>query len=119
MLGKALSNSVKVRNVLDEIARLVRKDAKALGFTDISSVVAETFDSKYLLNIIFSYKGKSHRVYGSLSSVELMLSNGEESKWFIEQRAKDLLQHMYRVSGKNKEIPQTEEEYEQKIPILV
>lgn len=30
------------------------------------------------------------------------------------QRAKDLLRHMYRVSGKNKEIPQTEEEYEQK-----
>lgn len=27
---------------------------------------------------------------------------------------KDLLRHMYRVSGKNKEIPQMEEEYEQK-----
>lgn len=30
------------------------------------------------------------------------------------RQAKDLLRGMYRVSGKNKEIPQTEEEYEQK-----
>lgn len=109
-----ISDTVKVRNVLDEIARLVRKDAKALGFTDISSIIAETFDANYLLNIIFSYRGKSHRVYGSVSSVALMLLDGEELKWVIEQRAKDLLRHMYRVSGKNKEIPQTEKEYEQK-----
>lgn len=109
-----ISDTIKVRNVLDEIARLVRKEAKALGFTDISSVVAETFKSEYLINIIFSYRGKSHRVYGSLSATALLLLSGDELAVFIEHRAKDLLRHMYRVSGKNKEIPQTEEEYEQK-----
>lgn len=34
---------------------------------------------------------------------------------FVMRQAKDLLQQMCEVSGKNKEIPQTEEEYEQKI----
>jgi hypothetical protein len=116
-MKRNISDAVKVRNVLDEIARLVRKEAKALGFTDISSVVAETFNSEYIINIIFSYRGKSHRVFGSVSSVALMLLKGDELEWVIEQRAKDLLRHMYRVSGKNKEIPQTEEEYEQKISI--
>lgn len=114
MLGKVIGDSVKVRNVLDEIARLVRKDAKGLGFTDISSVAAETFNSQYLINIIFSYKGKSHRVYGSIPVITMISLDADELELFIEYRAKDLLQHMYRVSGKNKEIPQTEKEYEQK-----
>jgi hypothetical protein len=109
-----MSDSVKVRNVLDEIARLVRKNAKELGFTDISSLSVETFNSEYLINIIFSYKGKSHRVYGSIPMVTIISLDADELELFIEYRAKDLLQHMYRVSGKNKEIPQTEEEYEQK-----
>lgn len=109
-----ISNTVKVRNVLDEIARLVRKEAKVLGFTDISSVIAETFNSQYLINIIFSYKGKSHRVYGSIPLVTIISLDADELELFIERRAKDLLRHMYKVSGKYQEIPQTEEEYEQK-----
>lgn len=113
-MKRSISDTVKVCNVLDEIARLVRKDAKALGFTDISSVIAETFNSQYLINIIFSYKGKSHRVYGSIPLVTIISLDADELELFIEYRAKDLLRHMYRVSGKNKEIPQTEEEYEQK-----
>ena len=114
MLRKTISDSVKVRNVLDEIAKLARKGAKELGFTDISSVVAETFGSQYLINIIFSYKGKSHRVYGSIPLVTIISLDADELELFIEYRAKDLLRHMYRVSGKYNEIPQTEEEYEQK-----
>lgn len=114
MLRKTISDSVKVRNVFDEIVKLVRKEAEALGFTDISSVLAETFDSQYLLNIIFSYKGKSHRVYGSIPLVTIISLDADELELFIEYRAKDLLRHMYRVSGKYNEIPQTEEEYEQK-----
>lgn len=109
-----MSDLIKVRNVLDEIAKLARKGAKELGFTDISSVVAETFDSQYLLNIIFSYKGKSHRVYGSIPLVTIISLDADELELFIEYRAKDLLRHMYRVSGKYNEIPQTEKEYEQK-----
>ena len=113
-MKRNISDAVKVRNVLDEIARLVRKEAKALGFTDISSVIAETFNSQYLINIIFSYKGKSHRVYGSIPLVTIISLDADELELFIECRAKDLLRHMYRVSGKNKEITQTEEDYEQK-----
>lgn len=113
-MKRSVSDAVKVRNVLDMIARLVRKEAKALGFTDISSVTAETFDSQYFINIIFSYKGKSHRVYGSIPLVTIISLEADELELFIEYRAKDLLRHMYRVSGKNKEIPQTEEDYEQK-----
>lgn len=113
-MKRNMMDSAKPRNILNEIASIVANDAKELGFTDISSVIAETFDSNYLLNIIFSYKGKSHRAFGSVSSVALMILKGDELKWVIEQRVKDLLRHMYRVSGKNKEIPQTEEDYEQK-----
>lgn len=113
-MKRNMSDSVKVRNVLDEIARLVRKNAKELGFTDISSLSVETFNSEYLINTIFSYKGKSHRVYGSIPLVTIISLDADELELFIEYRAKDLLQHMYRVSGKNKEIPQTEKEYEQK-----
>lgn len=109
-----LSDSVKIRNVLDEVARLVRKEAETSGFTDISSVIAETFNSQYLMNITFSYRGKSHRVYGSIPLVTIISLDADELELFIEYRAKDLLRHMYKVSGKNKEIPQTEEEYEQK-----
>lgn len=109
-----MSNSIKVRNVLDEIARLVRKTAKELGFTDISSVVDETFDSQYLLNIIFYYKGKSHGVYSSIPLVTIISLDADELELFIEYRAKDLIRHMYRASDKYNEIPQTEEEYEQK-----
>ena len=114
MLRKTISDSVKVRNVLDEIAKLARKGAKELGFTDISSVVAETFGSQYLINIIFSYKGKSHRVYGSIPLVTIISLDADELELFIECRAKDLIRHMYRASDKYNEIPQTEEEYEQK-----
>ena len=114
MLGKVISDSVKVRNVLDEIARLVRKEAKALGFADISSVVAETFNAQYLINIIFSYKGKSHRVYGSIPLATIISLDADELELFIECRAKDLIRHIYRASDKYNEIPQTEEEYEQK-----
>ena len=94
-MKRNISDTVKVRNVLDEIARLVRKDAKALGFTDISSVIAETFNSEYLINIIFSYKGKPHRVYGSIPLVTIISLDADELELFIEYRAKDLLRHMY------------------------
>lgn len=114
MLRKTTSYLVKVRNVFDEIVRLVRKEAEALGFTDISSIVTETFNPEYLINIIFSYKGKSHRVCGSIPLVTIISLDADELELFIEYRAKDLLRHMYRVSGKNNEIPQTEKEYEQK-----
>ena len=109
-----MSDSIKVRNVLDEIARLVRKNAKELGFTDISSVVDETFDSQYLLNIIFYYKGKSHGVYSSIPLVTIISLDADELELFIEYCAKDLIRHMDRASDKYNEIPQTEEEYEQK-----
>ena len=109
-----MSNLIKVRNVLDEIARLVRKNAKELGFTDITSVVAETFGSQYLINIIFSYKGKSHRVHDSIPLVTIISLDADELELFIECRAKDLIRHMYRASDKYNEIPQTEKEYEQK-----
>lgn len=109
-----MSNSIKVRNVLDEIAKLARKGAKELGFTDISSVVTETFGSHYLINILFSYKGKSHRVCGSIPLVTIISLDADELELFIECRAKDLIRHMYRASDKYNEIPQTEEEYEQK-----
>lgn len=113
-MKRNISDSVKVRNVLNEIARIVRKDAEALGFTNISSLVAETFNSEYLMNIIFYYRGKSYKVYGSIPLVTIISLENDELELVIESRAKDLLRHMYRVSGKNKEIPQTEKEYEQK-----
>lgn len=96
------------------ITRVVTDKATSLGFTDVSSLVAETLDSKYLLNIIFSYKGKSRRVYGAIPVAEFVLLEDSEVTPFVMQRAKDLLHAMCRVSGKDKEIPQTEEEYEQK-----
>lgn len=112
-----MNNWRNARDVASVIIRIVIDKANSLGFTDISYTVTETVDNKYLLSIIFSYKGKQHGVAGAISVATLLLLEASEITPFVMQRAKDLLQHMYRVSGKNKEIPQTEEEYEQKISI--
>lgn len=112
-----MNNWRNARNVASVIIRIVIDKANSLGFTDISYTVTETVDNKYLLSIIFSYKGNKHGVAVAISVATLLLLEASEITPFVMQRAKDLLRHMYRVSGKNKEIPQTEEEYEQKISI--
>lgn len=109
-----MNNWRNARNVASVIIRIVIDKANSLGFTDISYTVTETVDNKYLLSIIFSYKGKQHGVAVAISVATLLLLEASEITSFVMQRAKDLLRHMYRVSGKNKEIPQTEEDYEQK-----
>jgi len=109
-----LNNWRNARNVASVIIRIVIDKANSLGFTDISYTVTEIVDNKYLLSIIFSYKGKQHAVAVAISVATLLSLEASEITPFVMQRAKDLLRHMYRVSGKNKEIPQTEEEYEQK-----
>lgn len=108
-----MNNWRNARNVTSVIIRIVIDKANSLGFTDISYTVTESVDNKYLLSIIFSYKGKQHGVAVAIPVATLLLEASEITP-FVMQRAKDLLRHMYRVSGKNKEIPQTEEEYEQK-----
>lgn len=109
-----MNNWRNARNIASVIIRIVIDKANYLGFTDISYTVTETVDNKYLLSIIFSYKGKQHGVAVAISVATLLLLEASEITPFVMQRAKDLLRHMYRVSGKNKEIPQTEKEYEQK-----
>lgn len=109
-----MNNWRNARNVSSVIIRIVIDKAASLGFTDISYTVTETVDNKYLLSIVFSYKGKSHGVTSAISVATLLLLEASEITPFVMRQAKDLLRGMCRVSGKNKEIPQTEEEYEQK-----
>ena len=113
-----MNNWRNARNVTSVIIRIVIDKANSLGFTDISYTVTETVDNKYLLSIIFSYKGKQHGVAVAISAATLLLLEASEITPFVMQRVKDLLRHMYRVSGKNKEIPQSEEEYEQKYQLI-
>lgn len=105
---------LKARNILSTIAAIVEKKAESLGFTDVSSTIAETFGDKYMVNITFKYKGKPYRAYGELSAMTLLSLKGNELTTFVVHRARDLVRHMCKVSSKDKEIPQTEEEYEQK-----
>lgn len=112
-----MNNWRNARDVASVIIRIVIDKANSLGFTDISYTITETVDNKYLLSIIFSYKGNQHVVASAISVATLLLLEASEITPFVVQHTKDLLRHMYRVSGKNKEIPQTEEEYEQKISI--
>lgn len=109
-----MNNWRNARNVASVIIRIVIDKANSLGFTDISYTVTETVDNTYLLSIIFSYKGNQHGVAVAISVATLLLLEASEITPFVVQRARDLLRHMCLVSGKNKEIPQTEEEYEQK-----
>ena len=103
------------RNISNVITRVVADKAATLGFTDVSHIVTEIIDNKYLLSIIFSYRGNQYSACSVIVVTTLQSLEDSEITPFVMRQAKDLLRVMCRVSGKNKEIPQTEEEYEQKI----
>ena len=102
------------RNISNIITRVVADKAATLGFTDVSHIVTEIIDNKYLLSIIFSYRGNQCSACSVIAIATIQALEDSEITPFVMQRAKNLLCEMCRVSGKNKEIPQTEEEYEQK-----
>lgn len=104
-----------IHSVLSVITVVVQSKAESLGFTDVSGTIGEAIDNKYTVSIAFKYNGKPYTAYDELPATTLLSLKDNKLTTFITHRVKDLLQQMCEVSGKNKEIPQTEEEYEQKI----
>lgn len=105
---------IKIHSVLSVITVVVESKAKSLKFTDISSAIGEAIGNKHTVSIAFKYSGKPYKAYDELPATTLLSLKSDELATFIMHRVKYLLQQMCEVSGKNKEIPQTEEEYEQK-----
>lgn len=106
---------IRIHSALSATAVVVESKAKSIGFTDVSSTITEILGDKYRVSIVFKYNGKPYTVYDEFPATTLLSLKSDESTTFIIHRVKDLLQQMCEVSGKNKEIPQMEEEYEQKI----
>lgn len=105
---------VRSHSVLSVIIAVVESKAESLGFTGVSGTTCEAIDNKYTVSIAFKYNGKPYTAYDELPATTLLSLKTDEPTTFIMHRVKYLLQQMCEVSGKNKEIPQTEEEYEQK-----
>lgn len=106
---------IRIHSVLSATAVVVESKAKSIGFTDVSSTITETLGDKYRVSIMFKYNGNPYIAYDEFPATTLLSLKSDELTTFIMHRVEDLLQQMCEVSGKNKEIPQTEEEYEQKI----
>lgn len=106
---------MRIHSVLSATAVVVESRAESIGFTDVSSTITETLGDKYRVSIMFKYNGKPYITYSELPATTLLSLRSDEPTTFIIHQVNDLLRQMCEVSGKNKEIPQTEEEYEQKI----
>lgn len=106
---------IRIHSVLSTITVVVESKAESLGFTDVSSTITEALGDKYRVSIMFKYNGNPYIAYDEFSAMTLLSLKNDELTTFVMHRVEDLLQQMCEVSGKNKEIPQTEEEYEQKI----
>lgn len=106
---------IKIHSIPSVITVIVERKAESLGFTNVSGAIGEATDNKYAVSIVFKYNGKPYTVYDEFPATTLLSLRSDEPTTFIMHRVKDLLQQMCEVSGKNKEIPQTEKEYEQKI----
>ena len=105
---------IRIHSVLSATAVVVESKAESIGFTDVSSTITETLGDKYRVSIMFKYNGKPYITYSELPATTLLSLKSDEPTTFIIHQVNDLLRQMCEVSGKNKEIPQTEEEYEQK-----
>ena len=106
---------IRIHSVLSTITVIVESKAKSIGFTDVSSTITEILGDKYRVSIVFKYNCKPYTVYDEFPATTLLSLKDNKLTTFIMHRVNNLLQQMCEVSGKNKEIPQTEEEYEQKI----
>ena len=106
---------IRIHSVLSVITVIVESKAEYLGFTDVSGTIGEAIGDKYTVSIVFKYNGNPYIAYDEFSATTPLSLRSDEPTTFIMRQVKDLLQQMCEVSGKNKEIPQTEEEYEQKI----
>lgn len=106
---------IRIHSVLSATAVVVESKAKSIGFTDVSSTITEILGDKYRVSIVFKYNGKPYTVYDEFPATTLLSLKDNKLTTFIMHRVNNLLQQMCEVSGKLKEIPQTEEEYEQKI----
>lgn len=106
---------IRIHSILSAITVVVESKAKSIGFTDVLSTIPETLGDKYRVSIMFKYNGKPYIAYDEFPATTLLSLKSGKLTTFIVHRVEDLLQQMCEVSGKNKEIPQTEEEYEQKI----
>lgn len=106
---------IKIHSIPSVITVIVERKAESLGFTNVSGAIGEATDNKYAVSIAFEYNGKPYIAYDEFPATTLLSLKSDELTTFIMHRVKDLLKQMCEVSGKNKEIPQTEEEYEQKI----
>ena len=106
---------IRIHSVLSAAAVIVESKAESIGFTDVSSTISETLGDKYRVSIMFKHNGKPYVAYSELPAMTLLSLKSDEPTTFIVHQVNNLLQQMCEVSDKNKEIPQTEEEYEQKI----